>query len=339
MNKFFEYRSIFAPYIEHYIQEKEMRGYKATQLKWMLLEFDRFFVQTAKKDLFISLPDISNWASTRISDKPNTLYQKHCAMASFCRYMCLLGHECYIPTLPRKRTSQYVPTIFTHEQMNGLFDGSDHLVMKEHHAQSIMIIIPALLRVLYSTGIRISEALSIKNKDVDFDRKAIVLNQTKNGCQRLAPVNESLSRVLRQYINYRNRIPAPDVAHGDAHLFVSSTGKPCSRKTVLTYFHRIIETCGIRRCCNQRGPSVHAIRHTAAVHSMVQLTQSGVDVYTSLPLLATFMGHKKVLDTQTYVRLTQEMYPDLLKMNTEISDQVYSCILTQLRQDYENSRN
>jgi len=139
MNKFFEYRSIFAPYIEHYIQEKEMRGYKATQLKWMLLEFDRFFVQTAKKDLFISLPDISNWASTRISDKPNTLYQKHCAMASFCRYMCLLGHECYIPTLPRKRTSQYVPTIFTHEQMNGLFDGSDHLVMKEHHAQSIMI--------------------------------------------------------------------------------------------------------------------------------------------------------------------------------------------------------
>jgi site-specific recombinase XerD len=81
---------------------------------------------------------------------------------------------------------------------------------------------------------------------------------------------------------------------------------------------------------------VHEIRHSAAVHSLIKLTQKGVDIYTSLPLLATFMGHKKVLDTETYVRLTQEMYPDLLKMNSEITNQVYSCILTKLKQDYEN---
>jgi site-specific recombinase XerD len=257
-------------------------------------------------------------------------------MAMFCRYMCLLGYECYIPTRPKKYFANYTPTIFTHEQMRAIFNVCDNLVMKEHHSKSIMIIMPALIRVLYSTGIRISEALSILNKDVDFKRRVILLNNTKNRHQRLAPVNEPLEQILRQYISYRNRIPTPGVANPDAHLFVSTTGKPCSRRTVLTYFHRIIEGCGISRRCDQRGPMVHEIRHSAAVHSLIKLTQDGVDLYCSLPILATFMGHKKVLDTENYLRLTQEMYPEVLRMNAEVSDKVYSSIISKLKQDYEN---
>jgi site-specific recombinase XerD len=339
MNKIFEYKSIFAPFMYDFIYEKELQGYKATQLKWMLLEFDKFFTQTSKKELFITSQDIKNWTATRTYDKPNTLYQKYCAMADFCRYMCLMGYECYIPRRPRKRYANYTPTIFTHEQMRAIFNVCDNLIMKEHHAQSIMIILPVLIRVLYSTGIRISEALSLLNKDVDFDRKIIVLNNTKNRCQRLAPINESLEQVLRQYIGYRNRIPAPGVGIPDSHLFVSTTGRPCSRRTVLTYFHRIIKECGISRRSDQRGPMVHEIRHSAAVHSLIKLTNEGVDLYCSLPLLATFMGHKKVLNTETYVRLTQEMYPEVLKLDAEVTDQVYSFIISKLRQDYEDRCN
>lgn len=336
MNKLFEYTSVFAPFINDFIYEKELQGCKATQLKWMLLEFDKFFTQTSKKELFISSDDVKSWAITRTCDNPSTLYHKYCALANFCRYMCLLGYECYIPRRPRKRFPNYTPTIFTHEQMRRIFNVCDNLVMKEHHAQSIMIIMPALIRTLYSTGIRISEALSVLNKDINFDRKVIVLNDTKNCCQRLAPINESLEQVLKQYISYRNRIPSPGVANPESHLFVSSVGKSCSRRTVLTYFHRIIEECGIPRRCDQRGPMVHEIRHSTAVHSLIKLTQAGVDIYCSLPLLATFMGHKKVLDTETYVRLTQEMYPEVLKMNAEVTDQVYSFIISKLKQDYEN---
>ena len=336
MNKLFEYTSVFAPFINDFIHEKELQGYKATQLKWMLLEFDKFFTQNSKKEIFISSDDVNSWAITRTCDNPSTLYHKYCALANFCRYMCLLGYECFIPIRPKKRFANYTPTIFTHEQMQSIFNACDNLVMKEHHAQSIMIIMPALIRTLYSTGIRISEALSLMNKDINFDRKVILLNDTKNRCQRLAPINESLEQVLKQYINYRNRIPSFGVTDPDAHLFVSSVGKPCSRKTVLTYFHRILEECGIPRRFDQRGPMVHEIRHSAAVHSLIKQTQAGVDIYCTLPLLATFMGHKKVLDTETYLRLTQEMYPEVLKMNAEVTDQVYSCITSKLKQDYEN---
>jgi integrase len=337
MSKPVVFTSIFAPYFHNYLQEKEARGYKAIQIKWILLEFDRFFLQSGQNSHNISFDSVKKWAETRVNDGDGTLYQKFSVLAGFCRYMCLLGHDCYIPRLPRKkRNDNFIPFIFTHEQMCDIFNACDRLVMKEHHANSILFIIPALIRVLYSTGIRISEALSILNRDIDFERHVILLNKTKNRCQRLAPINESLEQVLKQYINYRNRIPVPDVANPDRHLFISTIGKACSRSTVLMYFHRILELCGIPRCNDQRGPRLHDVRHTTGVHSLIKSTREGEDFYSFLPLLATFMGHKKVLDTENYLRMTQEAYPEILKMNAEVSLEIYSNITSKLIIDYEN---
>ena len=55
------------------------------------------------------------------------------------------------------------------------------------------------------------------------------------------------------------------------------------------------------------------LRHTFAVHSLVQMVRCGLDLYYSLPLLSTFLGHKSLNATEQYVRLTAEMYPDLLR--------------------------
>jgi site-specific recombinase XerD len=219
--------------------------------------------------------------------------------------------------------------------MNNIFNAIDRLVMKQHHAKSIMFILPALMRVLYSTGMRIGEALSILNKDVDFERHVIILNNTKNRCQRLAPINESLECVLKQYIIYRNRIPVVNVANPDSHLFVSTTGKPCNRGKVLTYFHRILDACGIPRCCDQRGPRLHDVRHTSCIHSLIKLTMKGGEFYNLLPLLAAFMGHKKVLDTENYLRLTKEAYPEILNINTEVSSEIFSTLTSKLTTVYE----
>ena len=337
MSKSFVYTSIFAPYFHQYLREKESFGQKAEQIKWTLREFDRFFLQTGQKTLYISSDMVRSWAETRTNDSCSTLYHKYSVLTDFCRYMCLLGHECFIPRLPRKkRNDNFTPVIFTHEQMRDIFNACDNLVMKEHHTTSIMFIIPALLRLLYSTGIRISEALSILNRDVDFERHVILLNRTKNKCQRLAPINESLEQILKQYISYRDRIPVINVANPDKHLFISTAGKACSRRTVLAYFYRILEECGIPRRCDQRGPRLHDVRHTTGVHSLIKLTSEGSDFNVFLPLLAALMGHKNVIDTEHYLRLTKEAYPEILNMNAEISSDIYNIVTSKLLIDYEN---
>ena len=70
-----------------------------------------------------------------------------------------------------------------------------------------IIILPALLRILYGTGLRISEALSLKNKDINLDDNYLIVRDSKNGKERMIPISTSLSEVFKEYVKYRNLMP------------------------------------------------------------------------------------------------------------------------------------
>jgi len=55
------------------------------------------------------------------------------------------------------------------------------------------------------------------------------------------------------------------------------------------------------------------LRHTFAVTSLARMGESGVDLYSKLPVLSTCLGHQSLNATNSYVRLTAEMFPGLLK--------------------------
>ena len=83
---------------------------------------------------------------------------------------------------------------------------------------------PALLRLLYSTGMRISEALFIKNDDIHLDEHYIHLRKTKNGSERIVPLCESMKKVLLEYTVYRDSMPVKGIADGKSLFFVKSDG-------------------------------------------------------------------------------------------------------------------
>ena len=97
------------------------------------------------------------------------------------------------------------------------------------------------------------------------------------------------------------------------YFFVSPDGTNCRQGSVYNWFRKSLVISGIPHIGDHQGPRVHDFRHTFAVHSLVQMAKSGLDLYYSLPLLSTFLGHKSLDATEQYVRLTVEMYPDLLK--------------------------
>lgn len=91
-----------------------------------------------------------------------------------------------------------------------------------------------------------------------------------------------------------------------------------NQSRVYGWFRIILRKCGIPHCA-KKGPRVHDLRHTFAVHSLMHQVKNGADIYCMLPILAVFLGHKKLSDTEIYVRLTQEMYPDILKQEITIT--------------------
>lgn len=325
MNKHFEYKSVLATYIKDFIHMKEASGCNFLRGKWILFEIDRFFQENNILEPVITREFVQKWRMTRVNDSPVTIYSKYSIISQLAQYMSRQGRECFIPRLPKYGSSKsnFTPYIFTCKQIDQLFCRSNMLSIYDRHMSNTMFSVPAVLRLIYSTGLRISEALSIRNADIKFDQRHILIRKTKNGCERIVPINDGLCEVLQQYANYRDKIPVKDVSSLNSFFFIKSDGSYCNAQSIYKWFRRLLAECSIPYVGNHHGPRVHDLRHTFAVHAFVQMAHNGMDLYSSLPIISACLGHKSLSATEQYVRLTSEMYPELVSQCSPINAFVY----------------
>jgi len=310
----FNYSSIYGSYFKQFIARKKDLGYLSLKTEWFFLELDRFFLDNKVTTIGITKQQIDEWRATRLNDSPSTIYAKYSILSQFCKYLCTVGYDCYIPRMPvNPLKHSFVPYIFSNQEIAKIFLACDGLRMFDKHMSAIIFAIPAIIRLLYGTGMRISEALSLKNKDVDFNKRCIFIRKSKNGEERITPLSTTLEEVLRQYLHFRNQIPIPRINETERFFFVSPNGTACRLDGVYAWFRKVLTKSGIPHQGEHKGPRLHDLRHTFSVHSLVKMAKSGLDLYYSLPLLSTYLGHNSLGATEQYVRLTSEIYPDLLK--------------------------
>jgi integrase len=321
--KEYNFRSVFAPHINSFLKMKETMGFGLVKLKTIFKEFDMFFIDNDVMDLYITQSILSKWSKNRVNDSCRTLYDKYSVLSQFCRYMCHIGYICYVPRLPRRLFADYIPYIFTHEQMLQIFKTCDDLVMTSRNMDCILFSLPSLFRFLYSTGARISEAISLRNEDVDFKRSYVVIKKTKNQQQRWLPLSPSMLQTMLQYKEARDNMPLAHATDPHSSFFISPAGRSLTNGSVYNWFRVILKKCSIPHIGKNHGPRVHDIRHTCAVHSLMKQVKSGADIYCVLPVLSVFLGHKTIRGTEKYVRLTREMYPEIIKMEQSLTSFVF----------------
>jgi len=315
MDKKFVYTSKLAPYIQGFLKERGLKGYNSSALKWTLLEIDKFCNDYNMKDHFIREEIVNKWRKTRTNDSDRSLYMKYNAWIQLGNYMRDLGIDCYIPFPYRKGAkNNYIPYIFTHEEIQTIFSLSNSLKISYRYSQTMIFTMPAMLRLLYSTGLRIGEALAIKNKDVDFEKRTIIINDSKNNTQRLSVINDSLLPVLSQYKEFRDKNPIEKILLPESPFFITQRGKSCLGQSVRHWFSDILNTAGISSKLGGNPPRIHDLRHTAAVHSLAKMVRNNIDVYCALPMISVFLGHNDPRSTNNYVRLTNEMFPEIIQL-------------------------
>jgi integrase len=240
--------------------------------------------------------------------KASTIRREEIILRDLAEHARQFGWPAWAPATltPVKNGHRPPPYVFSDEEIRRLFHAIDTQPLSEGSNRALVD--PVLFRVLYATGIRISEALNLTLRDVEPARATLDVRDTKNREHRQVPVTRRLADTLQTYIAAAH--PDPDPAH---HLF--HTGNPCrpaDQSTIYNRLRRYLADADIPHFPG--GPHIHSLRHGFAVQNLRRWAAEGSDLAVMLPYLSAYMGHADLRGTQYYLQLTADAYPQIAAM-------------------------
>lgn len=297
-------------------------GYKSVSMKVSLKAFDAFANKEGLNEVTISKEMAQKWCKRRKGEANDTWSHRTNFLRQFAIYLLNLGYKAYIPNKsPSKHDETFIPYIYSAEEIKKIFEAADNLKLHDRHTNTLLMSVPLLVRMLYATGIRIGEAVKLNLEDVNLKKNYLAIEGGKNGKDRMVPFSESLAEGCRQYLKYRNRLPK----HCN-RFFVKPNGCKCRAGGFQHWWNEILRSAGIKHRGKIPGPRIQDIRHTFCVKSMHDMSVDGKDLYYSLPILSTYVGHQSIAATDRYVRMTSEMYPELINKIEPICSYIYPTI-------------
>jgi integrase len=302
------YRGIYASLLHEFIAFKRHCGFKYSTEEKILLLFDRLTIEKKEDKLGISRDLVDTWSVKRDNESDAYRYKRCITLNQFSLHLNRLGIESVMAHVPKPKKN-FMPYIYTRKELDSIFDVCDNLECNVIKKDSLYMLMPILVRFLSATGVRIGETLDLKISDVNLTCNYLTLRDTKNQKERLLPFTESLAVALRQYAEHRDRLNPIQKCD---YFFTTVRGRKCKPEQIYKVFRKILDKAKIPFRGGHYGPRVHDLRHTFAVMSLGSMVENGMDIYCSLPILSTYLGHQSLEATNQYVRLTAERYPGLI---------------------------
>ena len=301
-----EYLSLFAPHIIGLIEQKRAIGYKYASEVGILRRFDAFCVKKYPSESVLSRDIVLDWATKRPEEKAATLQNRITPVKELAKYMVRLGLEAFIlPKGMMRRVPRYVPYIYSNQELKKIFEQTDQCkynsqVPYRHHVMSLFF------RLLYSCGLRLSEARLLKVMDVDLDNGVITITNAKQGKHRQVPVSKELLQRLRAYNQAVHQFSKPE-----DWFFPGYQGEAMTISNVDKNFRKFLWQARISHGGRGKGPRIHDLRHTFAVHCLRNWVLEEKDLRAYLPVLQAYLGHSSLSDTAYYLHLTADVFPTI----------------------------
>ena len=305
--KQFVFTGPFKDYCSQYVSYKRGMGFNFGESSlYLLRHMDNYFKQYNYSTPVLTKRMVEDFVSHRNMESVKTQHMRMSLIRQFAIFMNRIGFDFYVypdELIPIAKT--FTPYIFTRDEIERIMNVVDHLSYipqsKYYH-----LIYPMLFRMLYGCGLRINEALSLKKTEIDLVNGILTITKTKNGMSRLVPMSRSLTGYCRSYAENMGF----DM-FSEGYFYPSRDGGKYHRTPVYIKFKQFMKLAGIFPE-GSVGPRVHDIRHSYAVHALEKMVNDGQDVYCTLPILATYLGHRGIESTEKYLRLTKEAYGSII---------------------------
>lgn len=241
------------------------------------------------------------WAQQPDVDPATTVWPRRMTVArGFARHMAGLDARTEVPPLGLipMRQRWRAPFIYSSSDVAAL--------MAE--ARSLRWRLPAathetLIGLLAATGMRVGEALRLDPSDVNWADGVLLIRVSKFGKSRQVPVLASTLAALGRYAVVRDELCTKPVT---SSFLVSVRSTRLIYPVVQQVFDRLRTATGIGKGASSR-PRIHDLRHTFAVHTLLEWYRAGEDVEARIPWLSTYLGHRDPRSTYWYLSAAPEL--------------------------------
>ena len=285
--------------VDSYLSVRRAAGFELEVPAYLLRSFARF--ASTRGQAHVQAQTVIDWAS----EAPSLSQRDHRlkTVIRFARHIHAEDerHEVPSPNVFGYRKTRRVPFIYSQGDIDRLLEAATRLgpagSLRPHTYSTLL----ALLAV---TGLRVSEALSLRLGDVRSE--GLCIRNTKFHKSRLVPLHESATAGFQRYLA-RREIVAPN----HDYVFVSLYGSPLRRSSVHWTFCNLLNLIGLDHVPSGRRPRVNDLRHAFAVRALQASPEGRDNVSRHMLALATYMGHTRIADTYWYLEATPQLLQDI----------------------------
>ena len=295
--------------VEQFLIERRGLGFSTRNDAYILHSFGHY-IHAAGHRGPLTVELMADWArnDSHHSDDPLTWARRLKKLRTFLRWLRQFEPRTEVPddSIFGRLPGRQAPHIFSETEIVDLLTSARRLGPVPGLRGAVY---ETLFGLIAATGLRIGEALSLHNGDVDLKDGMLTIRRTKFGKSRQVPMHPSTVDALRRYRWLRDLAEGPLAEDGP--FFVGTRGRrrgqPLGGHQVDRVFRELSRQLGWSNRGAHHAPRIHDLRHTFVVHRIVQWQTQGVDIDQAMLSLSTYVGHAMVTNTYWYLAAGPEL--------------------------------
>lgn len=314
MFKNYIYGSIFADHIKAYISERRTAGFLFNNQAYWLHRFDRFCQERQVNQSILTKEIFEQWACALDNETKCTQSNRLQALRGFSVYLNTIGNASYIPNV-LTRPEKTIPYLMSNEDIQAFFEAADSYLPRvtttEFHRLAVEYRV--IFRLIYSCGLRISEACNLRATSFDADVGNIAIIHSKGDKDRLVYLADDMCDLLKGYITWLRE----DACCISEWLFPGrDPSKHVHRTLIDRKFNDFWSATKTATVCEKK-PTVHCLRHAFVIRRMNRwMIDDTVNLNSMMPYLSSYLGHRGPIESFYYYHQIEEAFAVIRSKDT-----------------------
>lgn len=302
MNKDYVRTSVVAEFIDGLLEEKRALGFSYQFEEYLLNVFDQYCNENGLEDTCFSRQFLGKWLNAWGTESPSYHSQRISFVRQLSLYMNSLGIHAYVPVESVKK-GVVVPHFLGHEELQAFFRSLDENPphIQQPYAWRMWNTYRVIFRLIYSCGLRNSEACCLRTEDVDLDSGTSVFIILK-AIKTVSSIFPAICWNCSCGTGITSARIWDTCRFGFFHRGFPKRMYIRQRLTIISIKHG----CARHMHLLGKKPTVHCLRYSFVVDRMNAWIREGLSYDLMLPYLSKYLGHSGVEESMYYYHLNEE---------------------------------